>query len=59
MIENPSHTVDITLLVCTFNRSKDLRALLDTALAQDTGSDFSYEVIVVDNNSTDDTREVV
>ncbi len=47
------------MLVCTFNRSGDLRELLEGALAQETGGAFSYEVLVVDNNSTDDTRRVV
>lgn len=51
--------MDITLLVCTYNRSGDLRELLETALAQETGGAFSYEVLVVDNNSNDDTRRVV
>jgi glycosyltransferase involved in cell wall biosynthesis len=51
--------VDFTLLVCTYNRAGDLEELLETALAQDTNGEFSYEVVVVDNNSTDRTREVV
>jgi glycosyltransferase involved in cell wall biosynthesis len=51
--------VDLTLLVCTHNRSRDLRELLETALAQDTGEICTYEVLVVDNNSTDETRRVV
>jgi glucosyl-dolichyl phosphate glucuronosyltransferase len=51
--------VDITMLVCTYNRCSDLRELLETALAQDTGNKFTYEVLVVDNNSTDETRQVV
>lgn len=51
--------VDITLLVCTYNRASDLRELLETALAQETGDSFTYEVLVVDNNSNDGTREVV
>jgi glycosyltransferase involved in cell wall biosynthesis len=50
--------IDLTLLVCTYNRSKDLRDLLETALAQETDGAFTYEVLVVDNNSTDDTRKV-
>jgi glycosyltransferase involved in cell wall biosynthesis len=50
---------DITLLVCTFNRCDDLRELLATALVQTTDGTFTYEVLVVDNNSTDDTRAVV
>lgn len=52
-------SVDITLLVCTYNRSHDLREMLETAAAQETGGAFSYEILVVDNNSTDDTRAVV
>jgi GT2 family glycosyltransferase len=51
--------VDLTLLVCTHNRSNDLRELLDTALAQDAGDTCTYEILVVDNNSTDETRRVV
>jgi len=51
--------VDLSLLVCTYNRASDLRELLETAVAQETGGEFSYEVVVVDNNSTDDTRSVV
>ena len=51
--------IDITMLVCTYNRCNDLRELLETALAQDTGNKFTYEVLVVDNNSADETRQVV
>jgi glucosyl-dolichyl phosphate glucuronosyltransferase len=51
--------IDLTLLVCTYNRSKDLGELLETAIAQETGGVFTYEVLVVDNNSTDDTRKVI
>ncbi len=59
MIEKSSSAIDITLLVCTYNRSDDLREMLETALKQETGGEFAYEVLVVDNNSTDDTRSVV
>lgn len=59
MSEKFSSVVDITLLVCTYNRSHDLREMLETALDQKTDGVFTYEVIVVDNNSTDDTRSVV
>ncbi len=50
---------DISVLVCTFNRCSDLRAALESALTQETGGAFTFEVVVVDNNSTDDTRRVV
>lgn len=48
---------DIAVLVCTYNRQTDLAELLESALAQEAG-DFTYEVVVVDNNSTDATTEV-
>ena len=51
--------VTLTLLVCTRNRSRDLRDLLETALAQEAVDSSSYEVLIVDNNSKDDTRRVV
>jgi glycosyltransferase involved in cell wall biosynthesis len=54
-----SPKIDLSLLVCTYNRSADLRELLETALAQETDALFEYEIVVVDNNSTDDTRAVV
>ena len=56
---SPEREIDITLLVCTFNRSKDLRELLETALVQETDSKFDYEVLVIDTNSDDDTKEIV
>ena len=56
---SPALIPAITLLVCTYNRSEDLRELLDTAVAQETGGEFDYEILVVDNNSTDRTRDVV
>ena len=57
---NPAESrVDATVLICTFNRAVDLGEALASVLAQDTGGRFNYEVIVVDNNSTDDTRNVV
>jgi glycosyltransferase involved in cell wall biosynthesis len=52
-------TVDLTVLVCTYNRCEDLRELLVSALSQGTGGAFTYEILVVDNNSSDGTRELV
>lgn len=59
MSEKKLPATDITLLVCTYNRSGDLREMLETAVAQKTDGAFTYEILVVDNNSTDDTRAVV
>src|SRR5262245_16316067 len=51
--------VDITVLVCTYNRREDLRELLASALSQQIDGLFTYEILVVDNNSSDGTRELV
>jgi glucosyl-dolichyl phosphate glucuronosyltransferase len=48
---------DISAIVCTYNRSHLLREALAGITAQQTDG-LRYEVIVVDNNSTDDTRRV-
>src|SRR5205085_10674009 len=45
-------------VLSTYNRCGMLEAALDSALAQESRG-VHYEVIVVDNNSTDRTREVV
>jgi glycosyltransferase involved in cell wall biosynthesis len=53
-----SREYDITAVISTFNRDRLLSAALESALNQKyTGG--RYEVIVVDNNSTDHTRETV
>jgi len=49
----------ISVNVCTYNRHTLLRQALESLLAQQLDDDIRYEVIVVDNNSTDETRQVV
>ena len=49
--------VDLSVVIPTFNRASQLRQVLDSLANQDAG-DVRYEVVVVDNNSTDDTRSV-
>jgi glucosyl-dolichyl phosphate glucuronosyltransferase len=48
-----------SLVICTYNRAEALHEALRSAVAQESGGRFTYEVIVVDNNSTDGTRAVV
>ena len=48
--------VDISVVLSTYNRASMLPAALDALLAQRTA--IVYEVILVDNNSTDGTREL-
>ncbi len=55
---NDSMAFDISVLICTFNRSDSLRITLET-LAEAEKGDLLMEVVVVDNNSTDSTPEVI
>lgn len=54
MIFGPSPFVSI--IVCTYNRSRQLRKTLESLLKLEY---TPYEIIVVDNNSKDDTPQVV
>lgn len=47
--------IDLSIVVCTFDRAHLLRACLDSLLPQMDRFTHNTEVIVVDNNSTDDT----
>jgi glycosyltransferase involved in cell wall biosynthesis len=55
----PMHNeVDISVVVTTYNRSNLLAEALTSVLNQQPGGPV-YEVITVDNNSTDDTRQTI
>ncbi len=49
----------ISVLICTRNRARALEKTLPTILAQPESDQYDYEVLVVDNASTDDTRQVI
>jgi glucosyl-dolichyl phosphate glucuronosyltransferase len=51
-------TCAVTVVLSTFNRASMLPAAIASVLQQH-GSTLPYELIVVDNNSTDETRQVV
>lgn len=53
-----THPYDVTAVLSTYNRCRLLPRALESILNQDAG-EVRYEVIVVDNNSTDQTRQVV
>jgi glycosyltransferase involved in cell wall biosynthesis len=48
---------DVTVVLCTYNRADRLGRALDALVAQQTAA--SFEIIVVDNNSSDQTASVV
>jgi glycosyltransferase involved in cell wall biosynthesis len=49
----------ITVIVCTYNRCQSLAKTLDSLAASKLPEAVDWEVLVVDNNSIDQTREVV
>jgi glycosyltransferase involved in cell wall biosynthesis len=50
--------MDVSVVLSTYNRASLLRGALECLRNQQT-SDTTYELIVVDNNSTDETRAVI
>jgi len=60
-LERPSMTSrpHVSIIVCTYNRAESLRLTLEAVDAQVTPPDLAWELVVVDNNSTDTTRRTV
>jgi len=50
---------DVTVAVCTFNRSAELAQALESLFCLVTASQPRYEILVVDNASTDQTSSVI
>lgn len=48
----------LSVVVCTYNRSALLKACLSSLVNQTTDKS-KYEIIIVDNNSTDETQEIM
>lgn len=51
--------MDASIIVCTYNRAESLKDTLNALAALKSAPGRSWEVLVVDNNSRDHTREVV
>ena len=51
-------TIEISVVICTYNRSDILKNVLETVVNQTVDQSF-YEVIIVDNCSTDQTESQV
>lgn len=49
---------DVSVVICTYNRGPLLRTALQHVAAQDAG-DVRFEVRVINNNSTDDTQQLI
>jgi len=52
------NTIQISVAICSYNRARFILQALDSLFSQDFPQE-AFEVIVVDNNSTDNTLEVL
>ena len=51
--------LDISVVVCTYNRAEELYKALKSLIMQDGGNAFIYDIIVVDDASTDHTEKII
>lgn len=51
-------TMIVTVIVCTYNRCHSLRKALDSVAHSTTPEAVEWEVLVMDNNSKDQTRQI-
>jgi glucosyl-dolichyl phosphate glucuronosyltransferase len=51
--------MDISVILCTYNRCQNLAKALDSLASSTLANSVKWEVLVVDNNSSDQTRSVV
>lgn len=58
MVDNRSH-MKISTILCTYNRSESLARALESVAASIVPQPIEWEVLVVDNNSSDQTKAVV
>lgn len=52
-------TIENTLAICTYNRAESLRRTLESVREAVTRTSTAWEVLVIDNNSTDDTADAI
>ena len=58
MTHSTANPPEVSVVVATYNRCEVLRGTLESLMNQDRSA-CEYEVIVVDNNSTDQTRRMI
>lgn len=49
----------LSIVICTYNRAEKLKRVLDNILNNPLNAPLDFELIVVDNNSTDQTKSLV
>lgn len=53
------YPVKISVVICTYNRAKTLEVAVESVAVQSLPESLTWEIVVVDNNSSDQTRQVV
>jgi glycosyltransferase involved in cell wall biosynthesis len=56
---NHNRAIDVSVVICTWNRASLLNRCLYSFSNLNLPNDFCWELIIVDNNSTDSTAEVI
>jgi glycosyltransferase involved in cell wall biosynthesis len=51
--------IDLTVVICTYNGEKRFPEVLEALRVQINTEEFSWEILVVDNNSTDNTAQIL
>jgi len=51
--------MDFTVIICTYNRCGNLSMCIEALEAQSNTDDLDWEVLIVDNNSSDETKKTV
>lgn len=51
--------MDVSIIICTYNRAECLRETIRSLKNQQIDASMRHEIIIVDNNSRDQTRQVV
>ena len=52
-------SIEITVILCTYNRCQRLSKALASVAASVVPGSLDWEVLVIDNNSADQTRDVI
>jgi glucosyl-dolichyl phosphate glucuronosyltransferase len=49
----------VSVVICTYKRKDSLKITLDSFFAQEGLADIEYELLIIDNNSRDNTQELI